>query len=334
MSSKTDPGASILAFEQALIEIPVFSPPPSLFRFSGASGGISALRDLTLKLTRPKDFNDPFEILPGIAVTDLTDEAVVRSLTAANGLWRKAMTDAGHKITDEAEFLSRATAEVRRAPAKKSLHARSMIDAVADSFRRYLGVCCFSAFSPNDLCGALGIRHWSSYADHHRGIVIEYDGHHRHFQDLARQKLCFPVEYCPSRTQVGLKELEIWDDATMWRYMRTWTALKSRLAWGEEKEWRMIAPLEAFLERGFVTRTSASGQELYLLQLLHGVQDDEVKALIGRIIRRVIFGVRTNQDVKDEVFRALKEPHLKHVQVAEASMSPSDFALEITQIRE
>ena len=114
-----------------------------------------------------------------------------------------------------------------------------MIDAVADSFRRYLGVCCFSAFSPNDLCGALGIRHWSSYADHHRGIVIEYDGHHRHFQDLARQKLCFPVEYCPSRTQVGLKELEIWDDATMWRYMRTWTALKSRLAWGEEKEWRL-----------------------------------------------------------------------------------------------
>lgn len=320
------------AFTRALADFPVHLPPPSLYRFSGALGGVSALRDLTIKLTRPEDFNDPFEILPGIAAADLNADAVVRSLMAPNGLPRKASGNRQRGSADEAKLLAHVTAGVLSAPEHIPEYARKSINAIGDTFREALGVCCFAAFEEDDLCGELGIRHWSHYSDHHRGVAIEYDGKHGMMLGLSMQKVLFPVEYCPARVQAKLEEFEDWTDTKMWQLMRRWTAMKSHLAWGDEKEWRFMAPLDPFLEKGVAIKTRVGDQEISLFQLLHGIHDADGKMNMARIIRRVIFGVRTAQATKDEVLELLSEPHLRHVQVAQATLSPSDFRLEIKRI--
>ena len=175
---------------KALARFPAYTPPKSLFRFSDG-GGIGSLRYGTLKISPPRDFNDPFELLPGITTKNLTAEDIIRSLTAPRGLFLQMQKSRGKAPADLREYYARIEAAVRSSPEKWPLHLSSMRDALAHTFREQMAVCCFSAFTTADLTGDLGIRHWSIYADHHHGFAIEYDGTHEYFKNVANRNFCF-----------------------------------------------------------------------------------------------------------------------------------------------
>lgn len=194
-----------------------------------------------------------------------------------------------------------------------------------------LGVACFSAFSENELLGPVGIHHWGMYGDRHHGFVIEYDGERDFFKAWAGIKWLFPVEYVDERLQAQLKEFDVWTPAAMWGMLRRWSAVKCKLAWGNEKEWRLVVPPS----HPQVIKQDSSGGTLHLLPMWSTSQPTEQLLQATRVIRRVILGAKMKADdpLRSAILSAVDQPHLAHVEVWQAKPCEKDFALKLIRIK-
>jgi DUF2971 family protein len=145
----------------------------ALYRYLTFEAGVATLKNATLKLTPPIDFNDPFDMKPAWNVT-LTDAEM-----------RRAYTETGlEKKISFAEFVEYAQ------PSSPVTQLAGM-----KSFEHHLnklwGAICFSRISDS-------IPMWAYYCGNHTGLVIEFDEAEENFeiQFLGRIK---EVEYTVQR---------------------------------------------------------------------------------------------------------------------------------------
>jgi hypothetical protein len=302
-------------------------PPVSLYRFhSGAA--LSALTEGRLKITPPKEFNDPFEIAPGIVSDGLTKEVLRHSFLSPTGLARMVYAK---RCRDEATYCQWVESVVLEAPHlwEKTLH--TMRSAMTEATSAAYGVTCFSAFTEEILNGPIGIRHWAMYAGNHEGFVIEYDGGHPLLRTWALSKWLFPVVYHVDRPLVQITDFDDWPQQKALKLLRSWSAMKCKQAWGEEMEWRLICQL-APDETGKIeiSRKEADGRTLYFYHLWKSDSPPE-KRPDSAAIKRVILGVRTSEKLTTEIRDALGQPHLTHVELWRSRMSESRYSLQIAK---
>jgi hypothetical protein len=298
-----------------------------LYRFFN-DRAISSLTEGKLKITPPIEFNDPFEVWAGLSDANLTEENVVRSILAPTGLFRASVQAnyAGYDL-QRMEFEEKLLVAVKESPQYYQLHLKSMVEAIARTCADDIGVSCFSAFSPEEFQGELGIHHWAMYGDRHTGFAITYDGEHPQIRGFADSKWLFPVEYVDERLVVDLAYFDEWSDRKMWRTFRHWLALKSRRAWEHEKEWRLVFPINALPDKFFVKEDGANGRPSFFLKLWGNSKAEEEQIACASIISDVFLGMRASPDLTTQVLDAVKAPHLRHVNVYRMEIDTSRYAL-------
>jgi len=202
----------------------------------------------------------------------------------------------------------------------------AVTNAVSDSY----GVACFSAFSAEELSLPIVVRHWSAYADDHRGMAIEFDGQNSFFSGFAQSKWFFRVDYSEERPVCMLKEFEDARYANLFRMLRAWARFKAKSAWGKENEWRLILPLGE--DKGVGITRAADGERV--LHFLHLWAPDRPPhdPSVGQVIRRVILGSRASSELEASVRAVRSEPHLHHVELCRAREDPRSFSMKIVPV--
>jgi hypothetical protein len=212
--------------------------PRILWKYSGERG-IGLLTGLAIKVTRPNEFNDPFEFTPGIgrAIGVRAVREAYRSGLAAKLDWPTLEEIEGK---DDDETVSFIAAEFNRV-------AKAVLDDRLDAISKDYGVICLSADPRN-------IGMWSHYAQNHRGFVVGLD-HSR----VARMPL-LPVEYSDRRVLFNAMTIMKTGAGTNVRAHEL--LLRKSPDWAHEREYRMIWPLAKLLKR------EVGGQDWYMLPLL------------------------------------------------------------------
>ena len=154
--------------------------------------GLDILRNSRLKLTKPSEFNDPFEFTP-IIEDRLTLEELKSDTELQRTLWENWQQDRA-KPASFAEFMhlvkSFSHSDFRRLADNQLQVLEGLAQGHSDWVGREFRVLCLSKRSDSILM-------WSHYADKHRGIVIGINVHHPEFPVLPHS--LFDVRYSDKR---------------------------------------------------------------------------------------------------------------------------------------
>ncbi|MHC1766134.1 MAG: DUF2971 domain-containing protein [Verrucomicrobiia bacterium] len=200
------------------------------------NGGILSLEQLALKVTPPREFNDPFEF--SAVVKDFVTRSDARRHLIAGVL-------AGDEANQLPQELLNDLAEVVLEAASDQAEVNYKIQqSILPSLSRNYGVVCFSTVPDNPLM-------WAHYTSAHVGIMLEFDCS----APLFHTPRFFPVEYQNDRV---ILERTVGDELS---HITTLARVKSS-AWRYESEYRLIVPLVE-------TKTTCDddGKKLHLLKL-------------------------------------------------------------------
>lgn len=307
----------------ALADFAAQEPPASLYRFHSPSG-LSALSEGKLKITPPAEFNDPFEISPGILSDGLVADDLRRSFLSPSSLAREVFR---RKFATEPTYCDWVEQVVVKRRDLWGKHLGSLRTSVTQATSEVYGITCFSGFPEDVLNGPIGIRYWATYARDHTGFVIEYNGQNPALKNWAASKWLFPVVYHDSRPTVSIAEFDDWTQDKTFRVLRHWSEMKCRQAWGEEMEWRLVCPLTPdALKRAEISSLKVDGRVLHFFHLWPS------EAPVGKrentdVIQRVILGARVEDKLQKTIIDVLKAPDLEHVKLERAILCEKDFAL-------
>lgn len=243
-----------------------------IYQFGEPSGSLCVLQNLTLKVTPPMEFNDPFEFTP--RMNHEFDAAIISEANIAS-----AEAISGPPPADVEEIRANIGAyppEVFRnafAPhfaefCRKAV--REYSQKVTDGF----GVICFSHSRQSILM-------WSHYARKHSGIAIGFDGNHGIFSPLLE------VSYRPDRllfdpTQpVGGQ----YDESFASELIRS-----KHEYWSYEEEARVMVRLS-----DLDPPTVGTGQPLYLMRIPR------------EAIKSITLGMRCSDETEAKVREAVRE---------------------------
>lgn len=204
------------------------SVPSVVYKYLPIKGGISSLRDMTIKFSRVEEFNDPFELMVGgIDENDMVRIAEEAFESYSNeSSWKEFCGRFPYLEMDNIRrealifgfpldfhrFFHIAFAKARNA----------LIESIPKRANRDMGIACFSDRFDSILM-------WSHYAELHKGIVIGY-----------KTKLLpsmTPVQYSDKRYMVPLYH----DKAPGWEKRLSATKFSD---WSYEHEWRCLVKNE------------------------------------------------------------------------------------------
>lgn len=238
--------------------------PRVLWKYSGERG-IGIISGLALKVTRPNEFNDPFEFSPGVGrgISIRHVRAIYRDAKTVSRLGLPTFEELDGE-DDAAKFKALAD--------ELNGLSRQLLNEELDRISERYGVICLSATPRN-------IEMWSHYAENHRGFIIGLD-HSR----VAKMPL-LPVVYSDRRV---LFEGTTILNAGPRTNVRVWEVLlRKSLDWAHEREYRMIWDLSEILER------EVNGQKWYMLPVL------------PEMISQVVVGVRASEAFVEELRKAI-----------------------------
>jgi hypothetical protein len=178
-----------------------------LYRYFTVEGAIATLKTGSLKLTPPREFNDPFDMNPGWRVNLSEDD--IRKGYHALGF--------DDKMTFE-EFCECVEPESRQ------LQTAAM-KSFAFHLNQKLGAVCFSKLYDS-------VPMWAYYGSCHTGVVLEFDEMSHDFRQQFEGKLD-KVHYEKLRPQ--FETLQVDDKAMLY--------VKGK-EWEHEDEYRIIYPLD------------------------------------------------------------------------------------------
>lgn len=260
----------------------------SIFKYVTARVGLMYLANWHLRYSSPRDFNDPFDVLPHVKVDEstcpaefLTPEFLSKHLSKVSS--EQAALLGEHQI-DVLDVLRKAAVEA---------YSEAAREAVLSVLASNLGVLCFTRTSKHLLM-------WAHYADCHRGMLLEFDEQHPCFHrgqqtDSIVSRL-LPVRYSDERpvlTQV---------DAAM---LLESAQIKS-LEWAHEQEVRLLWPTE---------KPDARNGDILLYHIPSSA------------LRRVVLGCRADKHSLEEVVAALTSQEAAHVVVQQAKLKADEFSL-------
>ena len=179
----------------------------ALFRYLTFEGGLATLKNGTLKLTPPREFNDPFDMYPAWKV-EPTDEMIAQ-------LYRE--DNQGLQMSFE-EFRAAALSN-------PNAYRDAAQNEVFNGINMDFGAVCFSHRRDS-------VPMWGYYCSQQTGLVIEFDETRHHFREKFGTSLR-DVHYVFARqsfTEMGSTDFSIF-------YTKS-------LDWGHEAEVRLIHPLK------------------------------------------------------------------------------------------
>lgn len=295
---------------------------------------IDDLLDGKIRFTQPGAFNDPFEI-PAFKLIDATtligplSEAMresARAAAATGGLATVATitgfapaeqlsssriskvfqlpSSTGTSFPNSSLDLLAGTGESLAAEPPQDIDGdddkKQIINNKIESIDKMYGILSLTAVKDNLLM-------WAHYSGEHRGAVIAIDIEDDKFVQGAKGfQEQGDVEYTSFRPGLPMNE------GIIMKHFFT----KSR-EWEYEKEYRIVRQLRYATER----KHTSELQDIFLFDLP------------PRCIRRLIFGVRCEEQQKKQIISRISgSPELEHISLWQAYLDPSRFRLRIDRI--
>jgi hypothetical protein len=266
-----------------------------LYKYASAKGGINILRERQLKVTRPRDFNDPFEFSPRL-VGSITPEDVRSHFLDPKWVAGQecAASLRGESFPLPFPSLAQSEEAVKVLADNYNRDAASILREHLEEVSKEFGVACLSRDSENTLM-------WSHYANQHRGIVIGLD-------ETKLQGSWWPVIY--QRERVGIKATTVVLDFDKEMGAKAIFERKG-CVWRHENEVRAIYPLEK-LPKVFISEEEESVLE---------IPEDAIIV--------VKLGNRSSLADQEEVRNVLSK-YERSVHVQRATLHPSERLVFVT----
>lgn len=261
------------------------------------NNALKVLEKLSLKVTPPNEFNDPFEFSPVVKTSD--PKAAGRE--RLNRIWDDQSYFNNHReafssCKNFADFrthikLNRDFYEKVLAERLKKLDDKFQNDVLPVLSNQY-GVICFSAMDCDPLM-------WAHYATSHSGLMLEFAANCPLFQNGA----FFQVDYHQDRA--------IYDPSLPADRKQVITlACRKSTHWGYEKEYRVIVKL-------------ADTNKIAIL----GAKPLYLQPINSNWITSVTFGCKCPDRLKAAVSTLLTRADLKHVARYQVEMDRGQFLL-------
>ena len=262
--------------------------------------GTAILKNNSIKVTPPKEFNDPFEFASRPTgkwplkkvVKELQDEAFLQKLYKMELEHQPGITFEEYRefITTDPDTLE----DIRQ----KTENLMSVYPyAFADQVSKRVGIVSFSQDHQNILM-------WSHYAENHTGFVIGFEA-----AKIPYLKL-FGVKY--SDSSIPEYDLEVEESSDAYTEQYTEIMCRKSPVWEYEKELRISVRLEDcdYLEE----------PGLYIYNLP------------PESFNLVILGCRMTQKTREQLSKILSEERYSHVKVIQAMPSTVEYKLEMQRI--
>ena len=157
---------------------------------------------------------------------------------------------------------------------------------------------------------------WAHYADIHKGIVIGID-----FEEIL-YNIDFPtpleVNYSNKRGEIDITPGKVNLEKLYFGWKKV-LKTKSK-SWGYEQEWRILF-LESQLQQ-------LQGKGITCLRKLNG-RNSWFLCLKPSSIKKVVFGLFTEEGLKLTIRKLMDRPELKHVRFYQAEKSSKTFNLKL-----
>jgi hypothetical protein len=279
---------------------------PSLFRYYGhqtdpvQNAGLKVLKNLSLRVTPPLEFNDPFEFTPVVRCLPPEDDA--------REYLKKVVNDRAFFESHRSEFPNCENfAMFQRVIRAKSAEIIPVMAAsqerlnycfqqeVLPTLSKHYGVICFTAAPDHPLM-------WAHYGAAHTGLMLEFASQ----CPLFAEKMFFEVDYAAERAPydggTGSDESQL----------QTITRRKGHV-WSYEREYRVIVPL---------ARTQKGENQSHALYF-YPIKADWIKS--------ITVGLRASVELKNEIV-ILRRSRFSHTQLFRMSVHPRTFDLDRTEI--
>ena len=246
-------------------------PPRFLYKYV-SENGIDLLRNSRIKVTPPKEFNDPFELLPSIIeppspkeVSEYyKNEEVQRTIynEYGSGITRSPDFDDWRNICKDENFAS----DIPDAIAREFKNGTEYGQKIKEQISSQFGMVSLSETYDNLLM-------WSHYATSHRGFVVEINS-----EDLiwSRDFELLFATYSSERKPLKLRN---WECTKVYPNKIVRFICRKSECWAYEKEWRAIF---------FLSRTRKKGGKFYL-------------DIPTGVITKVIGGIQIRPDLESEL---------------------------------
>lgn len=262
-----------------------------LYKYCGP-GATPLLRDRKLKVTRPIEFNDPYEFFPQI-VGELSIEELLKCDSLNKHILIALQSDISLPVLRE--IIRQAAPEKLTEPQMATLQAlaRKTCDQVSKDF----GVLCLSMRRDS-------VTMWAHYADLHRGFVVGFES--TKFGSPAFH----PVRYNAKRVSIQAT----WDlSSPAWDAGAKDVFLAKHRRWRHEREMRAIIPLAALTpDKG------PSGADWYTCP----IPPDSIVS--------ITLGVRCSDQTKGEIGKAINALPSKP-RLETALLQKNHYALDFEQ---
>jgi len=254
------------------------------------SWGEKILNGLRIKISDPRNFNDPFEFLPRIRgeITNEEIEAKFDEPAYRENYFRHHLEQGIVESREDFEVWLEANRAQLLSAMGIAYRGRNYkpLDFREIAAKKF-GVTCFSAKHDNLLL-------WAHYADNHKGIVVGFE---REFFG----PLIYDVAYAQQRVLYSPVMTGDPRDSTIVSVLRT----KSP-EWVHEEEWRAIIPWDLCIEE--------SGFWFYPVH--------------PSAIKEVVFGVRIDPALRQSIIDK-KSNAFGHLKLFDARLCDETFALRI-----
>jgi hypothetical protein len=280
-----------------------------LYKYTSAQSGLQILEGLSVKVSPPNEFNDPFELMP-LSRNTIDTEYIIKRAKAdpehVRPVYNFFIRD-GYRHSFE-HFLRVLPNEMRQRKGmfrSEMQTALTQFDAGAvDEASKVLGILCLSATKTNNLM-------WSHYAKDHTGMVIGLNAHSTSFSQRMG------IDRVKYRKHRAMMDPRAGPFSEAWSRQLTNTVLTKSKDWSYEKEFRMVFKLETLVE---ARSPRKSGGKNYFVP----VKPDDVI--------EVVLGCRVSPKTKAKIRRLLAAKRFSHTRLFQAQRHRKEFALEFLAV--
>ena len=271
-----------------------------IFRYYKAEYALLVLIELEIRTSVPNGLNDPFELSPNIDADGISKRRAEWLLRGDRSI-DKFYKEEGRRLgfTNKKRYKDWYLKDIPRRAAELhpnfSKNAEAIRQSFADRFSQYWRVICASKIPDSILM-------WSHYADNHGGLVIEFETDEAPFNHIGADSIREIIYSDKKAHYRQFKDLRRFQNE-----MFTVATTKAR-EWAYEQEVRILIAADPAILR----------ETRYL-------------TLSPNCVQGVYLGCRSSEALKTSVRNALQRPNLAHIQLSQAQLSPSEYALTFLQ---
>ncbi len=277
---------------------------PGLFKYLSPDK-LVFFEDRLVLLTPPIYLNDPWDFRPKGRVP--SEEEILKA-------WQENESDIAHSsvIALPADYALREQRE-RFDRIRAGVTSETFVDAEGEHYQKEIGKF-FGIVSLTEL--PLSRLMWAHYADSHKGFVAEFAAGEETAAYGFTIRMCAvgpvvaaKVKYHPDFQQISKNADNVHE--VCW---------SKHLEWEEETEWRIIYPLQQSIARQVRRPDGGEPLKRYLLPFA------------PRGLRRVIFGMRMEAEVKRRLWTMLSQKGFEHVLTEKTDIDPETGELVLKPV--